>query len=141
MDDRQIVLHLFQAILEQQRNICDLARNDLLLIELAHGSASPEAFAVAASTVRSALYSVDALVKLFSPTRKLALVIFRGRAFCPARFFSPSRLAFIFPAFCVMCQMHNRALAQACAVCSPKSGSMRDIAILRQQYWCSWLNA
>jgi hypothetical protein len=61
MDNREIVLQLFETILEQQRNICDLARNDLVLIELAHGSASPEAFAVAASTVRSALYSVDAL--------------------------------------------------------------------------------
>ena len=59
--DNQIVLQVFETLLEQQRNICDLARNDLLLIELAHGSASPEAIAVAASTVRSTLYSVDAL--------------------------------------------------------------------------------
>ena len=59
--DNEILLQLFETFLEQQRNICDLARNDLLLIELAQGEASPEAFAVAASTVRSTLYSVDAL--------------------------------------------------------------------------------
>jgi len=60
-DTNQIVLQLFETVLEQQRNLCDLARNDLLLIELAHGAASPEALAAAASTVRSTLYSVDAL--------------------------------------------------------------------------------
>jgi len=59
--DNTILLQLSDTILEQQRNICDLARNDLLLIELAHNQASPEAIAAAASTVRSTLYSVDAL--------------------------------------------------------------------------------
>ena len=42
--------------------ICELGRNDLLLIESIRDPAvSPEHIAIAAATVRSTLYSVDAL--------------------------------------------------------------------------------
>ena len=54
--DNTILLQLSETILEQQRNICDLARNDLLLIEPTHNQASPEAIAAAASAVRSTLF-------------------------------------------------------------------------------------
>ena len=60
--ENQIVLQLSDSILEQQRMICELARNDLMLIESFHaGEVSPEVLAVAAATVRATLYSVDAL--------------------------------------------------------------------------------
>ncbi|MGA9688884.1 MAG: hypothetical protein WBQ81_19150, partial [Candidatus Sulfotelmatobacter sp.] len=50
------------SILEQQRMICELGRNDLLLIESIRApGVSSEALAAAAQTVRSTLCSVDAL--------------------------------------------------------------------------------
>jgi hypothetical protein len=49
------------------------------------------------------------------------LLIPLGRDFFPAPFFSLSRLPFILPPLAVLRQMHNRALAQLCAVCSPFS--------------------
>jgi hypothetical protein len=52
---------LLQFVVEQQRMICELCRNDLLLIGCLQSSASPEVVAVAAATVRSTLYSVDVL--------------------------------------------------------------------------------
>jgi hypothetical protein len=57
----EIVLQLLETILEQQRMICDLARNDLLLIESRLSEPSSEQLVVAAGVVRSTLYSVDAL--------------------------------------------------------------------------------
>jgi len=57
----EIVLQLPELLLEQQRILCELARNDLLLIESARGSASSESLLVAAATVRATLYSVDGL--------------------------------------------------------------------------------
>jgi len=59
--DKQIVLQIFEMFLEQDRMMRDLARNDLLLIEATQLGASPVELAVAAATVRSTLYSVDAL--------------------------------------------------------------------------------
>lgn len=61
MEANQIVLQIFEIVLEQQRMMSDLGRNDLLLIGCLQSSASPGAVAVAAATVRSTLYSVDAL--------------------------------------------------------------------------------
>jgi hypothetical protein len=53
---------LLQFVMEQQRMISELCRNDLLLIEsVLSGPLSPEGLGVAAATVRSTLYSVDAL--------------------------------------------------------------------------------
>jgi len=54
---------LLQFLVEQQRMICELCRNDLLLIEsiLSGPEVSAGALAVAASKVRATLYSVDAL--------------------------------------------------------------------------------
>jgi hypothetical protein len=58
-DANEIVL---QFLIDQQRMICELCRNDLLLIEsIRSGPATPEVLAVAAATVRATLYSVDAL--------------------------------------------------------------------------------
>jgi hypothetical protein len=59
--DNQIVHQIFELFLEQDRMMRDLARNDLLLIEATQLEASPRELAVAAATVRSTLYSVDAL--------------------------------------------------------------------------------
>jgi hypothetical protein len=59
--DNQMVLQIFEMFLEQDRMMRDLARNDLLLIEATQLGASPKELAVAAATVRSTLYSVDAL--------------------------------------------------------------------------------
>ena len=52
---------LLQFVVEQQRMICELCRNDLLLIGCLQSSASQEVVAVAAATIRSTLYSVDGL--------------------------------------------------------------------------------
>lgn len=61
-DTDEMVLQLTASILEQQRMICDLGRNDLLLIESIRApGVSSEALAAAAQTVRSTLCSVDAL--------------------------------------------------------------------------------
>ena len=58
-DANEIVL---QFLIDQQRMICELCRNDLLLIEsIRSGLATPEALGVAAATIRATLYSVDAL--------------------------------------------------------------------------------
>lgn len=61
-DTDEMVLQLTASILEQQRMICELGRNDLLLIESIRApGVSSEALAAAAQTVRSTLCSVDAL--------------------------------------------------------------------------------
>jgi hypothetical protein len=60
-DAHEIVLQLVETILEQQRMICELGRNDLLLIESCRNPVSQAGFSAAAATVRSTLYSVDAL--------------------------------------------------------------------------------
>ncbi|MBZ5707459.1 MAG: hypothetical protein LAN63_19100 [Acidobacteriia bacterium] len=53
---------LLQFLMQQQRMICELCRNDLLLIEsILSGPAAPEGLADAAARVRATLYSVDAL--------------------------------------------------------------------------------
>lgn len=57
----EILLQIFDLILEQQNQCCELGRNDLLLIESFRSGVSPEALSAAAATVRSTLYSVDAL--------------------------------------------------------------------------------
>ena len=61
MENTEIVRQFLEIAQEQQRNMSDLGRNDLLLIGCLQSSASPEAIAVAAATVRSTLYSVDEL--------------------------------------------------------------------------------
>ncbi len=59
MEDNEIVLQLLG---EQQRMICVLCRNDLLLIEsILSGPDVAEGLVVAAATVRATLHSVDAL--------------------------------------------------------------------------------
>jgi len=58
MEDKEMLL---QFVAEQQRMICDLCRNDLLLIGCLQSSVSPEVIAVAAATIRATAYSVDAL--------------------------------------------------------------------------------
>ena len=59
-DANEIVLLHF--LMQQQRMICELCRNDLLLIEsILSGPSAPEGLAVAAATIRATLYSVDAL--------------------------------------------------------------------------------
>ncbi len=61
-DTDEMVLQLTATILEQQRMICELGRNDLLLIESIRApGVSSEALAAAAQTVRSTLCSVDVL--------------------------------------------------------------------------------
>jgi len=60
-DTKRIVLQQNEAMLELQRMMCELGRNDLVIIESVRSGVSPEALAVAAQTVRSTLYSVDAL--------------------------------------------------------------------------------
>ena len=60
-DVKRIVLQQNEAMLDLQRMFCELGRNDLLIIECVRSGVSPEVLAVAAETVRSTLYSVDAL--------------------------------------------------------------------------------
>jgi len=58
-DTEEILLHF---LMQQQRMICELCCNDLLLIEsILSGPTAPEGLAVAAATIRATLYSVDAL--------------------------------------------------------------------------------
>jgi hypothetical protein len=53
---------LLQFLMQQQRMICELCRNDLLLIEsILSGPEVLEGLAVAAARVRATLYSVDSL--------------------------------------------------------------------------------
>jgi len=55
-------LIVLQFLAEQQRMICALCRNDLLLIEsILSGPDVQEGLASAAATIRATLYSVDAL--------------------------------------------------------------------------------
>jgi hypothetical protein len=61
METNTMLQQLLDAMLEQQGQLCELGRNDLLLIESCRPEVSPEVLAVAAATVRSTLYSVDAL--------------------------------------------------------------------------------
>jgi hypothetical protein len=61
MENNTMLLQLFEAMLEQQNIFCELGRNDLLIIESVRTEVSQEVLAVAASTVRSTLYSADAL--------------------------------------------------------------------------------
>lgn len=73
-DTDEMVLQLTATILEQQRMICELGRNDLLLIESIRApGVSSEALAAAAQTVRSTLCSVDAL------SDKLRAVVSQGQ--------------------------------------------------------------
>lgn len=57
-DTSEILLHF---LMQQQRMICELCRNDLLLIESILSGQSPEGLAAAAEVVRATLYSVDEL--------------------------------------------------------------------------------
>jgi len=71
MEDNEIVL---QFLTEQQRMICALCRNDLLLIEsILSGPDVQEGLVAAAATVRATLHSVDALgdkiLEVFAQTR------------------------------------------------------------------------
>ncbi len=59
--DNEILLHLFEIVQVQFGIVCDLERNDLLLIESAQTGVSQEALAAVAATVRSTLYTADAL--------------------------------------------------------------------------------
>ena len=59
--DTEILRQLFEIIQAQFAIVCDLERNDLLLIESAQTGVSQEALAAAAATVRSTLYTADAL--------------------------------------------------------------------------------
>jgi hypothetical protein len=52
---------LLQFLMQQQRMICELCRNDLLLIESILSGQAPEGLAAAAATIRATLYSVDSL--------------------------------------------------------------------------------
>ena len=61
MEINTMLQQLLDAMLEQQNQICELGRNDLLLIESFRLEVSQEERFVAAATVRSTLYSVDAL--------------------------------------------------------------------------------
>ena len=74
-DSNEILLQLCETLQAQHEALCELGRNDLLLIESIRGPVSPEVLVVAAETVRSTLYSVDALG---DKIRKLAL---RARKF------------------------------------------------------------
>ena len=57
----EIVRQLFEIVQVEFSLLCDLERNDLLLIESAQKGVSQEALAAAAATVRSTLYTADAL--------------------------------------------------------------------------------
>jgi len=59
--DNEMVRQLFEIVQAQFAIVCDLERNDLLLIESAQTGVSQEALAAAAATVRSTLYTADAL--------------------------------------------------------------------------------
>ena len=59
--DNEILLHLFEIVQVQFGIVCDLERNGLLLIESAQTGVSQEALAAVAATVRSTLYTADAL--------------------------------------------------------------------------------
>lgn len=61
MEDNEMVRQLFEMLQVQFKILCDLERNDLLLIEAAQTGVSQEALAAAAATVRSTLYTADAL--------------------------------------------------------------------------------
>ena len=61
MEDNEMVRQLFEMLQVQFNILCDLERNDLLLIEAAQTGVSQEALAAAAATVRSSLYTADAL--------------------------------------------------------------------------------
>jgi hypothetical protein len=61
LDTQCMLLQVVETMLEQQRMISELGRNDLLLIESIRGPVSPEVLGVAAETVRATLHSVDAL--------------------------------------------------------------------------------
>jgi len=60
-ESEEIVRQLFEIVQVQFGIVCDLERNDLLLIESAQTGVSREALAAAAATVRSTLYTADAL--------------------------------------------------------------------------------
>jgi hypothetical protein len=60
-DSEEIVRQLFEIVQVEFSILCDLERNDLLLIESAQTGVSQEALAAAAATVRSTLYTADAL--------------------------------------------------------------------------------
>ena len=60
METNEMLLQIFEVMLDQQASFCELARNDLLLIESSRQGVSEEARAVAAAAVRATLYSVDA---------------------------------------------------------------------------------
>ena len=60
-DTDQILLQLCEVITGITSTLRDLARNELLLIESVQLEASPATLGAAAATVRSTLYSVDAL--------------------------------------------------------------------------------
>ena len=59
--NNEMVRQLFEIVQAQFAILCDLERNDLLLIESAQTGVSQEALAAAAATVRSTLYTADAL--------------------------------------------------------------------------------
>jgi hypothetical protein len=61
MESKEMLLQIFDLMLEQQNHLCELGRNDLLLIESCRTEVSQEVLAVAAATVRATLYSADAL--------------------------------------------------------------------------------
>jgi hypothetical protein len=61
MDSNEMVRQLFEIVQDEFSILCDLERNDLLLIESAQSGVSQEALAAAASTVRSTLLRADAL--------------------------------------------------------------------------------
>lgn len=123
MEDNEMVRQLFEMLQVQFKILCDLERNDLLLIEAAQTGVSQEALAAAAATVRSTLYTADAYRR---PNSRIcdessAPLISWGRDFIPARFLPLSRLPFILAVSLLLRQLHNRALSQACAVPSPLS--------------------
>jgi hypothetical protein len=57
----EMVRQLFEIVQVEFSILCDLERNDLLLIESAQTGVSQEALAAAAATVRSTLCTADAL--------------------------------------------------------------------------------
>lgn len=60
--DTTIEIVLFEIVQEQQRMICNLCRNDLILIELGRAAGvSPEVLASAAQTILQTAHSADAL--------------------------------------------------------------------------------
>ena len=61
MENNEILRQFLEIALDQQRQISNLGRSDLVLIGCLESSASPEAIAASAEAVRSVLYSVDVL--------------------------------------------------------------------------------